>query len=98
MSTLSSKTTIPPWPTIAWLTAGLVVHRQVEHCLGDIGAERPADLGGAERAARGGAAAEILDQRADRDAEGLLDQPAMPDVAGELEGRVPCERPTPKSR
>ena len=34
-----------------------------------------------------GAAAEILDQLAERDAEGLLDQAAVLDVAGELEGQ-----------
>ena len=39
------------------------------------------------RAARMRAAAEILDELAQGDAEGLLDQAALLDVAGELEGQ-----------
>ncbi len=63
----------------------LVVHRQVEPIAGQVRAERATDLDGAHRAAAGCAAAEIVDQFAQRDAERGLDDAAASDVAGQLE-------------
>src|SRR6185312_14555208 len=63
----------------------LVVERRVEELFGKIGAERAADLDRADRAPRARAPAEALDQLADREAEGELDQAALADIAGELE-------------
>ena len=78
MSTVSSKTTMPPWPTMALRGGeGLVIHRQVELRGREIGAERAADLDGADGLAGEGAAAEVLDEFAQRDAEGLLDEAAL---------------------
>ena len=86
MSTVSSKTTMPPWPISPSRGGeGLVVERRVEQRAREIGAERPADLHGAHRAARARAAADVVDQLAERDAEGGLEQAAMLDVAGELD-------------
>ena len=95
MSTVSSNATMPPWPTIAPIGGeGFVVERRVELRLGKVGAERPADLHRADRPAGGRAAAEVVQQLAQRDAEGLLDQAAVLDVAGELE-RQACRASGP---
>ena len=48
---------------------GLVVERRVEQRAREIGAERPADLHRAHRAAAARAAADVVDQLAERDAE-----------------------------
>ena len=64
---------------------GFIVERRVEQRAGEIGAERTADLHGAHRAAGKGAAADIVDEFAERDAERGLEQAAMLDVAGELD-------------
>ena len=63
----------------------LVVERRVEQRAGEIGAERAADLHRAHRPPARRAAADIVDQFAQRDAERGLEQPAMLDVAGELD-------------
>ena len=54
----------------------LVVERHVEQARRPVGAERAADLHRADRPAGGGAAAEALDQLAQGQAEGALDQTA----------------------
>ena len=64
---------------------GLIVERRVEQRARKIGAERTADLDRAHRAAAEGAAADLVDEFAERDAEGDLEQAAMFDVAGELD-------------
>ena len=64
---------------------GLVVERRVEERAREIGAERTADLHGAHRPAGRRAAADVVDELAERDAEGRLEEPAMLDVAGELD-------------
>ena len=51
------------------LGEGLVVERQVEQRAGKIGAERATDLYGADLTPGRGAAADVLDQFAERDAE-----------------------------
>ena len=61
-----------------------IIQRHIEQAGGPIGAERTADLHRAHRPARICAAAKILDQFAQGQAEGALDQPAMLDVAGKL--------------
>ena len=63
----------------------LVVERRVEQLAWEIGAERTADLHGAHRAACARAAADLIDQRAERDAERRLVEPAMLDIAGKLD-------------
>jgi hypothetical protein len=63
---------------------GLVVQRQVPLRFGQVRAQRAAHLHRLDRPARGGAAAVVVQQLAQRDAEGLLDQPAVLDVAGQL--------------
>ena len=52
---------------------------------GYVGAQRAAHLHGADRAPRGGPAAEVIQQLAQRDAERLLHQPAALEVAGQLD-------------
>src|SRR5277367_3955547 len=64
---------------------GFVVERRVEQRAGEIGAERPSDLNRAHRPTARGAAADVVDQFSQRDAEGGFEQPATPDVAGELD-------------
>src|SRR5579883_904396 len=64
---------------------GLIVERRVEQRAREIGAERTADLRRAHRAAGKRAAADIVDELAERNAEGSLEQAAMADVAGELD-------------
>src|SRR5207244_3697853 len=51
---------------------------------------RPAEDGGADRPARRGAAAEIVEQRPERGAEGDLDDPRAPDVTREAEELGPA--------
>ena len=70
----------------AGLGEGLVVHRHVEAAAGGTyGAERTPDLDGPHRAAGQRAAAVVLDELAQADAERQLDDAALLDVAGELE-------------
>src|SRR5207244_2844110 len=58
---------------------------------------RPAQDGGAERPARRGAAAEIVEQRPQRRAEGDLDDPRAPDVARGADRRgAPARPPAPR--
>ena len=64
---------------------GLVVERRIEQFAGEVGAERAADLHRATGKAGESAAADIVDQFAERDAEGGLEQAAMLDVAGKLD-------------
>src|SRR5258706_16157770 len=63
----------------------LIVERHVEEVRRPIGAQRPADLHGANGTARIGAAAIVFDQFAQSDAEGESDEHAALDVAGELD-------------
>ena len=67
----------------------LVVERRVEQGRREIGAERPADLHRAHRPAGQRAAADIVHQFAQRDAEAAFEQPAISDVAGEA-GSASC--------
>jgi hypothetical protein len=53
-----------------------VVERRIEQSAREIGAERSADLDRAHRAAGKGAAADVIDQFAERDAERGLEQAA----------------------
>ena len=64
----------------------LVVHLGIELVVWKVGAERTAELRGAERTSGKRAAAVAFDELARGDAEGLLDEAALLDVAGELEG------------
>ena len=63
----------------------LVVQRHVEVLLGDAAAGRAADLGRLELLARGDAAADVVDQVAQRHADGHFDQPRVLDRAGQGE-------------
>ena len=63
----------------------LVLERRVELRGGQVGAERAADLDGADRPAARRAAAVVVEQLAQRQAESALDQAATPDVAGKLD-------------
>src|ERR1700722_5653189 len=63
---------------------GFIVKRCVEQRAREVGPKRAADLHGADRAAGKGAAADLVDEFAKRDAEGRLEQAAIVDVAGEL--------------
>ena len=92
MSTLSSNTTIPPWPSMPLAAAiELVIERRIEERSGKIGAERSADLNRADRPAGARAAAEAFDEIAQARAEGEFDESAVADVAGKLE-RLRSER------
>ena len=94
MSTLSSKTTIPPWPSIPPAAAiELVVERRIEERLGKIGAKRATDLDGSDRPTGACAAAEAFDQFAQSRAEGEFDESTVANVAGKLE-RLRSERPS----
>src|SRR5260221_7573580 len=64
---------------------GFVVERRVEESAREIGAERPADLDRAHGPAARRAAADLVDELAESEAERRLEKPAMPDVAGELD-------------
>ena len=64
---------------------GFVVERRVEQRAREIGAERPADLHRLDRPAGRGAAADLVDDLAKRQAERRLEQAAMLDVAGDLD-------------
>ena len=63
----------------------LVVEREVELLLREIGAERATDLHGAHRATRARAAAVAVDEVAEADPERRLDDATALDVPGELE-------------
>ena len=63
----------------------LVFERRVELRGRQVGAERAADLHGADRPAGRGAAAVVLEQFPDRQAERALDEAAVAHVAGELQ-------------
>ena len=63
----------------------LIVERRIEQRARKVRAERSADLHGANRAAARSAAADIVDQFAERDAEGGFEQAAVFDVAGKLD-------------
>ena len=69
------------------LGEGLVVERRVELRLGQVGAERTAHLHRADGPAGGAAAAVVVEQLAEREAERLLDQAAALDVAAQLNGQ-----------
>ncbi len=96
MQAVSSITTSPPEPIIApRLGQLLVVNARVAQRRGDAAAGRAADLHGLELAPVADAAADLLDDLADRDAHRHLDQPAAHDLAGEREdlgalARRPC--------
>src|SRR5436305_1662180 len=67
------------------LGEGLVVEGEVEEQPREIGAERSADLHRAHRPSAPRAAADVVDQLAERDAEGSLVEAGMLDVAGKLD-------------
>jgi hypothetical protein len=95
MSTVSSNTTMPPWPIIAPAGGiGLVVERQSKPAIPAHrrrAGRRPARRGSA---ARWRAAAVVVQQFAQGDAEGLLDQPAA--LAGcRPAGRAGCRASGP---
>ena len=62
------------------------------------GAQRAADLDCPDRPARQCPAAEILDDLAQRNAEGELDQPPAPDIAAELDGQRAARAPAAQRR
>src|SRR5262249_32616515 len=66
---------------------GLVVERRVELRFRQISAERPADLNSSYGTARRAAAAVVVEDLAQRDAEGPFDEPTALDVAAELDGQ-----------
>ena len=55
---------------------GFIVERRIEQCAGEVGAERTADLHRANRTSGEGAAADIVDQFAERDTESGFEQAA----------------------
>ena len=105
MSAVSSNTVMPAWPIRPSLRGeGLVVERRVEQRAREIGAERAADLHRLDRPAGRRAAADLVDDLAERQAEGHLEQAAMLDVAGDLDrdraaraahAEIACRRPRP---
>ena len=66
-----------------------VVERRIELVCRQIGTERSADLDRLDGSATGRTAAVVLDEFAQREAEGSLDEAAAPDVAAELERQGP---------
>src|SRR6266702_1647917 len=64
---------------------GLVVERRIEQRTREIGAERAADLHRANGTARKRAAADVIDELAERHAERRLEQPALTNIAGKLD-------------
>ena len=64
---------------------GLIIERRVEQFAREVGAKRTADLHRAHRSPGKSAATDIVDQLAERDAEGDLEQPAVFDIARELD-------------
>ncbi len=67
-----------------------IVERQVEHRRREIGAERTADLHRAHRPPARRAAADVVHQLAQRDAEPDFEQSAVPDIARKLHGHRPA--------
>ena len=91
MSTLSSNTTIPGMADQpVGGGEGLIVEGQVEFRGREIGAQWPTHLHRPDRPAGEGAAANVVDQFAERDPEGGLEQTAIPDIAGELDRHRPA--------
>jgi hypothetical protein len=64
---------------------GLIVERRVEQSAREVRSERPADLHRLHRPAGSRAAADLVDDLAERQAEGRLEQAAMLHVAGDLD-------------
>ena len=64
---------------------GLIVERRIEQRAREVGAERSADLHRAHRAPGKRAAADVVDEFAERDAERGLEQAAISDIARELD-------------
>ena len=95
MSTVSSKTTTPPCPSIAPAAARLCSPAGGRAGRPAGRPQRPTDLDGADRPARPGPAAVAFDELADGQAELGLDDPAPGDIAAELEdlGAVRAVRP-----
>ena len=73
---------------------GLVIQRHVPLRFGQVGAQRSANLHRAQRG-RGAAAAEAVQQVAQRQAEAFSTSPPCLRLPASWKGRVPCERPTP---
>ncbi len=74
----------------------LVVERRVEQAVREVGAQRPAHLHGADRPAGRRAAAEILDELAQGEAEGRVsNSPPRLTLPASCTGSVPRERPMP---
>jgi hypothetical protein len=95
MSAVSSNTVRPAWPISPSAAAKLVIERQVEIRRRVIGAQRAAHLHRAHRPAAGGAAADSVDQFAQRDAEAHFEQAAVLHVAGQLDRHRALDRPKP---
>ena len=98
-STVSSNTTMPPWPSMAAVRGeGFVVERRVEQRFREIGAQRPADLHGAERPS-----GERCRRRSRRSAsrsvrpKAFSTRPPCLMLPASWIGSVPRERPMPKS-
>ena len=64
---------------------GFIIERRVEQRAREIGAERATDLNSADGTAGKRATSNVVDQFAECDAEGYLEQTAVLDVAGELD-------------
>src|SRR6202020_2279212 len=64
---------------------GLVIELRVEQRRREVGAERTTHLYGADGTAGQGAAADVVDQFVQRDAEARLEQAAVADIAGQLD-------------
>ena len=100
MSTVSSNTTMPPWPISPSRGGeGLVVERRVEQRAREIGAERAADLHGAHRPARC-ACRRRCRRRARRGVmpNAVSNSPPCLMLPASWIGMVPRDRPMPKSR
>src|SRR5690606_18898299 len=63
----------------------LIVERRIEQSAWKIGAERAADLHGAHWTTARRATTDIVNQFAERDTEGGLKEPAIPDIASDLD-------------
>ena len=86
MQEVSSMTIMPPEPMMEpTLRQRFVIHRQIQVLLGNAAARRAAGLHGLELLAVGNAAADIVDDFAQRDAHGHFDQAGVGDPAGQGE-------------
>ena len=88
MQAVSSSTMIPPVPIMIVAPCAILgVDGQVEHRGRDAAARRPAGLQGLQRPVADHSAADLVDQLAERDAEGDFDQPGVLDRPFQREDR-----------